>query len=282
MSPQAKGLLLTFLGVSLMSFEAPLIKLAGVSGVTIGVYYGIFILLTSQLILLSRGKEVWRQSLLAHPRGTLLAGLFMGMGNYCFVMAVSLTGIANTVLILASAPVVSALFALLILKEKTPSRIYVAAFFVFIGLYIIFADDLGTSDTLGNMFALGAVSCLSFLLVTLSRYKQASRIAYISLGGLFLSLFCALSMTFSISPMGLFFVALMGIVVTPFSRILIGMGTQYIIPAQVGLMIIAESVLAPFWGWWWLDEVPSHATFIGGSIIVITIALNAIVTLRRQ
>ena len=177
---------------------------------------------------------------------------------------------------------VSALFALLILKEKTPSRIYVAAFFVFIGLYIIFADDLGTSDTLGNMFALGAVVCLSFLLVTLSRYKQASRIAYISLGGLFLSLFCALSMTFSISPMGLFFVALMGIVVTPFSRILIGMGTQYIIPAQVGLMIIAESVLAPFWGWWWLDEVPSHATFIGGSIIVMTIALNAIVTLRHQ
>ncbi|MBN2964505.1 DMT family transporter [Sulfurospirillum sp. T05] len=282
MTPETKGLLITLAGVALMSAEAPLIRLANAPGVVVGVYFGLFVLLSTQLILLSQGVKTWRQSLSAQPQGALLAGLCMGVGNYCFVMAVSLTGIANTVLILASAPVVSALIALVILKEPTPLRIYIATFFVFIGLYIILSDDLGTGDFHGNLYAMGAVVCMSFLFVTLSRYKKASRVAFVSFGGFFMALFCGLSFSFEISLQGLFFVALMGLFVTPFSRILIGTGTQYLIPAHMGLLIIVESVLAPFWGWWWLDEVPTQATLLGGAIILGAITLNSLATLKRH
>lgn len=281
MRPQAKGLLVTFLGVALMSVEAPLIRLTQTPAITIGFYFGLFIMLSTQGILLSRGVEAWKKSFTTQPKGAVLAGMCMGFGNFFFIQAVSHGGIANTVLILASAPVVSALLALLILKERTPLHIYIAAVFVFLGLYVIVAEGFQGGTLKGNVYALLVVLCLSFLFIVLTFYKKTSRIAFVFFGGFFVSLLCGLGFSFAITWNGLFFVGLMGLVVTPFSRILIGMGTRYLIPAQMGLLIIAESILAPFWGWWWLGEIPTSTTLLGGGIILGAIGFNALATLRR-
>jgi len=214
-------------------------------------------------------------------KGGTFGWVMHGSWQLFFIQAVSHGGIANTVLILASAPVVSALLALLILKERTPFHIYIAAVFVFLGLYIIVAEGFQGGTLKGNVYALLVVLCLSFLFIVLTFYKKTSRIAFVFFGGFFVSLLCGLGFSFAITWDGLFFVGLMGLIITPLSRILIGMGTRYLIPAQMGLLIIAESILAPFWGWWWLGEIPTSATLLGGSIILGAIGFNALATLKR-
>ncbi|MCZ6578255.1 MAG: EamA/RhaT family transporter, partial [Gammaproteobacteria bacterium] len=48
------------------------------------------------------------------------------------------------------------------------------------------------------------------------------------------------------------------------------------IPApEVGLMLLLESILGPVWVWQALGEQPGMRTFIGGAIILSTLAINA-------
>jgi len=280
MQNYTKGLLITLSGVALMSAEAPLIKLSNMSTQSIGFYFGLAVFFTTQILLMRNGLESWKKAYTIQWQGILWAGIAMGIGNLCFINAVLYTGIANTVLILASAPVVSALIALWILKEPTPLRVYIAAIVVFLGLYIIFVDQTQGPNLVGNLYALGALICMSALFIALAKYKSASRIAFVSLGGLIVATVSLPGAYEAVALNGLVWILIMGVVVTPFSRILIGIGSRYLIPAEMGLLIIAESLLAPIWGWWWLNEVPPSSTIIGGAIILAGISWNAWMQLK--
>lgn len=281
MSTYAKGILLTFSGVILMSIESPLIRISGLPAQTVAFFFGICLIISTNLMLISKGKNFYIQSYKTSFKGVVLSGLFMGMSNIFFVMAVYYAGIAKTVLILASSPIVSALVAFIFLKQKTHIRVFIATFFVFIGLYFILNDDLGTNSLAGNLYAFGCVLCFSSLFCILSFYKEASRLGYVSFGGIFVALFSVAFASFDVSLNDLLPIIFMGLLITPVSRLLIGLGTRYISPAEVGLLVIGESILAPIWGWWWLDEKISQSVFIGGSIILFALAFNSIAALRQ-
>jgi drug/metabolite transporter (DMT)-like permease len=275
-----KGLLITLAGIALMSAEAPLIKLSKMPAQNIGFYFGLTVFFVTQLLLLKNNLAAWKSAHKVEYQGVLWAGIAMGLGNFCFINAVYYTGIANTVLILASAPVVSALIALWILKEPTPMRIYIASIVVFVGLYIIFMDQTQGLSLKGNLFALGALLCMSALFIALKKYQKASRIAYVSLGGLIVAFISLPGALGEVDLSGIGWILIMGIIVTPFSRILIGVGTRYLIPAEMGLLMITESILAPIWGWWWLNEIPPIPTILGGAIILAGISWNAWMQLK--
>lgn len=280
MQSYIKGLLITLAGIALMSAEAPLIKLSKMPAQNIGFYFGLTVFFVTQLLLLKNNLAAWKSAHKVEYQGVLWAGIAMGLGNFCFINAVYYTGIANTVLILASAPVVSALIALWILKEPTPMRIYIASIVVFIGLYIIFMDQTQGLSLKGNLFALGALLCMSALFIALKKYQKASRIAYVSLGGLIVAFISLPGALGEVDLSGIGWILIMGIIVTPFSRILIGVGTRYLIPAEMGLLMITESILAPIWGWWWLNEIPPIPTILGGAIILAGISWNAWMQLK--
>lgn len=282
MHRHTKGLLLTFSGVILMSFESPLIQISGLNGETAGFYFGLCMLLSTNFLMALKGKSFYINSYKKSFKGVIFSGFLMGMSNFFFVMAVYNTGIAKTVLILAASPIISALVAFIFLKQKTPRRVFLATIFVFSGLYLILSDDLSSSSLIGNLYAFGCVLSFSSLFCVLSFYKDASRMGYISFGGLFVVLFCVWNASFDISLSAFLPICLMGLLITPLSRLLIGFGTRYLIPAEVGLLVIGESILAPIWGWWWLDEVISQNVFIGGCIILFALMLNSIVALKQS
>lgn len=282
MENHKKGVWLVFIGVIFMSIESPLIKFSALPPLTIGLFYGLSIVLSTNLLLISRGKAFFVKSYTSETKGIILSGLFFALSNICFIAAVYYTGISKTVLILASSPVISALVAFFVLKQRTPMRIFVSTFFVFIGLYIILADDLDASSLVGNLFAFACVLSVSLLFCTLSHYTQASRLGYISFGGMLIVLFSAWGANFSVNFSSLFPIFLLGILITPFSRFLIGVGAKYVIPAEVGLLFVVESILAPIWGLLFLDEQISVSSFIGGAIILFSLVLNSLASLIKR
>ena len=58
--------------------------------------------------------------------------------------------------------------------------------------------------------------------------------------------------------------------------------TKYISASEVSLLMIIETIMAPIWVWIFLNEVPSSYTFIGGSIIIVTLIINSIYTLKKE
>ena len=57
-------------------------------------------------------------------------------------------------------------------------------------------------------------------------------------------------------------------------------GPRYIPAAEVGLLLLMESILGPIWVWLVLAEQPSVNTLAGGAIVLSTLIINTIWALK--
>ena len=46
--------------------------------------------------------------------------------------------------------------------------------------------------------------------------------------------------------------------------------------------MLLEFALGPIWVWWFINEVPSYWTIIGGAIIIFAVAVRAILEMVNQ
>lgn len=200
----------------------------------------------------------------------------MGVSNLFFILAIKNTSVASAVFILSTAPLVSALIGFFLFGTKAPKRLFVATFFVFVGLTFILYNDLDVGTMKGNFYAFLCVLSFSSLFSVLEHYKEVSRLACIGAGGLMAS--CLAFATASIvvpDAYSLGVIFFMGAILTPISRLLIGLGTKVLPSTDVTLLTIIETLLAPVWVWIFLNEAMHSSTLIGGGIIVITLVIYA-------
>ena len=283
MTNNAKGLALTSLGVFIMSLESLFIKFTTISPFLFSFYIGIFMFISMISTFVFKEKAVLKKAFNSSMPILIICAILMGTSNIFFITAVKTTTVANVVIIFSTAALFSALFAYLFYKEKITINIIIASFFMFVGLFIIFNDELEIGSLTGNIYALLCTALFAMSFVLLSRYKQMDRVLLTALSGLVLSIiaffFCE---DLAIDLKTLVVVMTMGLLISPISRVLLGTGAKYISASEVSLLMIIETIMAPVWVWIFLDEVPSSYTFIGGSIIVATLVANSLYTLKKE
>lgn len=146
MNSQTKGILITLLGVVFVVPDALFIRLIEADPMVIVFWRG---LIASSLIALfvyvKMGPATFARVLRAGP-ATYFYLLFFGVSGPGFVLAVSLTSVANVVFILASTPVFAALFSRLFLGERISGRMIWTMLGVFLGLGVILS---GSKETAG-------------------------------------------------------------------------------------------------------------------------------------
>jgi drug/metabolite transporter (DMT)-like permease len=280
----SKAFGITSLGMLLMSFESPLIKMTHVIAQNFTFYFGLcmFCSLNATLLLQYKGRviELYRR----HFKSIVLCALCIGLSNFFFILAIKHTSVASAVFILSTGPLISALMSFLLFKTKTPFRTFVAIFFVFVGLFVILFNDLGQESHIqGNLYAFGCVFAFISMLFILERDKEVNRLACFGTGTLVASLLAFLSAPIvwpDSDSLGI--IIFMGALLTPLSRAFIGIGTKVLPPVEVALLTIIEPVLAPFWVWLFIDEKPHTNTLIGGMIILITLIVHSLKALRAS
>ena len=282
MTNNAKGLALTSLGVFIMSLESLFIKFTTISPFLFSFYIGIFMFISMISTFIFKEKAVLKKALNTNLPMMIVCAILMGTSNIFFITAVKTTTVANVVIIFSTAALFSALFAYLFYREKITKNIIVASFFMFVGLFIIFNDKLEIGSIEGNIYALLCTAFFATSYVILSRYKEMDRFILTAFSGLALSMiaffFCD---DLSIDFKTLAIVMIMGLLISPISRVFLGNGAKYISASEVSLLMIIETIMAPVWVWIFLNEVPSSYTFIGGSIIVATLIVNSLYTLKK-
>ena len=283
MTNNAKGLALTSLGVFIMSLESLFIKFTTISPFLFSFYIGIFMFISMISTFIFKEKAVLKKALTTNLPMMIVCAILMGTSNIFFITAVKTTTVANVVIIFSTAALFSALFAYLFYKEKITKNIIIASFFMFVGLFIIFNDKLEIGSIEGNIYALFCTALFATSYVLLSRYKDMNRVILTAFSGLALSIiaffFCD---ELTIDFKTLTVVMIMGLLISPISRVLLGTGAKYIRASEVSLLMIIETIMAPIWVWIFLNEVPSSYTFIGGSIIIATLIINSIYTLKKE
>nr|WP_275078351.1 DMT family transporter [Pseudovibrio sp. Ad37] len=136
---------------------------------------------------------------------------------------------------------------------------------------------------MGDVLAGLAVTCLSLNQTLLRKYQGVSRMASVGVGGFLLAVamfFLAAPSTYSLNTWVI--MGLMGLFTAPFGRVLSQVATRYITAPEVGMLLMIETVLAPLFAFGFFGEIPHQESFIGGTIIVVTILIYVVISGREE
>jgi drug/metabolite transporter (DMT)-like permease len=276
------GIALTALGAVILSPDAMLFKLVGADLWTASFWRLVFMgSAVSAWLLLTRGRR-----LIADVRaiGWLLlpASLCMCFSNIGFLYSLGHSSVAETLTVIATAPIFAALFAM-ILGEKPPLQTWLAAVIVAVGIGIIVDASFPLGSWHGILGAMAsAISIAAFF--TLCRARKSVEMTPALAFSAFLSAGIAASLALSLAlpPNDLPYLALSGLVVLPISFILITLGPKRLPAAEVGLLMLLETALGPIWAWAILEEIPAQTTLLGGGLIVSALIAHSVAALWHR
>ncbi len=75
---------------------------------------------------------------------------------------------------------------------------------------------------------------------------------------------------------------LLGGLVLPVAFAMITLGPRYLQAPEVSLILLTETVLGPLWVWLALNEVPHSRTLIAGLLIIGTLLIHTLLSLRQE
>lgn len=278
-----RGALLAATGVTVLSVDALLIRLAEAPALDVAFWRGLLMALSLTLVFrFRRGRWTW--SALREAGGPAAAlVLSFGVMQVCFVAAVSNTRVANAVVILTAAPLFAAVFSGVFLREWVPLRTWVAMAVAITGIVIVFHGSLGLGYWLGDLFALGGAIAIGANYTMLRRAPGLSRLAAVAGGGLACCLLVApFSEPWDLGARSMAVLGLMGLVQMPLALALMTEATRYLPAAEVSLFFIVEAILGTYWVWLVLAEEPPAMTLVGGTLVIATLIVHSWVALRKQ
>jgi drug/metabolite transporter (DMT)-like permease len=276
LSQHAKGLIITALGVLIISPDGLLTRLILVDHWTLIFWRTLFLSFGMWLIVnLTYPNRTW-QKYKSMGRGGAMMVLIYAMGTVSFIVAITHTSVANTLIILSTTPLFAAFIGWIFLREPIPVRTWCAILLVGIGIFVISSDsDNQASSLFGDLAAMSGAFFLATGFTVVRRYPAISIFPVISTSGLLTALMVLpLAQPFSVTQSDMGYLLIMGIYMLPVATALMYMGPKYIPAPEVGLMLLLESILGPIWVWLALGEQPGIRTFIGGAIILSTLAIN--------
>jgi drug/metabolite transporter (DMT)-like permease len=276
-----KGLTLGVIGVLLLSPDTLIIRLVDADVWTFISWRGALMFLGMLVILVLRfGTSVFARIYAIGWLGLLISLLF-ALNNVFFQLSVQNTSVANTLVILATAPLFAALFSVAFLRERVPMRTWIAVLACALGVAMVFIGELETGNLFGTTAAvIGAVGLgVHFVLVRLADPVDMS--PAIGIAGIFIAAIgLALASDIYLEPVQFGYLAILGLVLLPLSFVFLTRAPRYIPAPEVSLIILLETILGPIWVWLAIREEPSVQTLAGGALIIAVLAAHSFLSLR--
>lgn len=276
------GIRIAAVGVLVLSFDALLVRLADTSEWNIVFWRGwLMALSVSLLIVLTRQRIALPATRLA-LLGAGAICLLYSLNTALFVYSINHTSTANTVVILASAPLFAALFSWVFLREGIAPRTMFAILMAIAGVCVIFVGSLAAPQWRGDLAAVTIAITMGGSLTLLRRFPELPRLPLVAMSGAIAGLIALpWAEPLSLSAASYGWLALMGLVQIPLATVLIMTAPRYLPSPEVGLFLLIETVLGPFWVWLVLNEQVPDNTLLGGGIILAAITMNSWLALRE-
>lgn len=277
LTTHAKGLLITAAGVLVISPDGLLTRLIETDHWTMIFWRALFLSFGMWLVLSFTRPNRVRAAYRTLWGAGVLKIIAYSLGTISFIFAITHTTVANTLIILATTPLFAAIISRFLLQEKIEPRTLVAIALVALGLFVISTDSSDQhASRLGDMVALLGAFFLACGFVFVRRFPQTSTFAAISCSGVLTALLVLpLASPLDITRVDLGYLMIMGVYMLPIGTALMFIGPRYIPAAEVGLLLLLESILGPVWVWIALGEAPGERSLIGGAVVLSALALNA-------
>ena len=217
----------------------------------------------------------------------MIGGISLGTANITFILSITSTSTAVTLLMLAAMPFIAAILAYVFLKEKISKTTLIAIIIAAAGVIFMSFDSKET----GTVFGLvnGLLSSLGFagFTVSLRWRKNTPKFTTVAISAIFCVIVSILVLLFNdstvlVSLKNTSLSALHGFLVC-LGLILYSTKSKYLPAADLTLLSLTEVLGGIFWVWlplFGINEVPNTNTLIGGAIITSSIIFYGFNTKR--
>ncbi len=283
LTDQQKGSLMAFVAVIFITPDSLFIRLSNVDTWGLVFYRGIipfFAVLLGMLLIykLSFFKILFTSGY----HGLIYVGTF-SITNITFVVSIQNTNVANTLVMIATAPMISAILGAIFLKESPDKKTWISIIITFLAIIYIFFDSLKLGNFYGDI--LGFVTALGLAVgaVTIRSAKTKNLVPAAVVGKLFVATFALFFIeSFALVEMDLIIVPLMCILCVAIPFVLVTIAPRFIPAAEVNLFFLLETIIGPIWVWLIIKEQPSIETLQGGVVIIATIAIHSFLKLKNS
>ena len=283
LTDQQKGSLLAFVAVMFITPDSLFIRLSNLDTWGLVFYRGIIPFFTVFFGMLLIYKLNFFKILFSSGFHGMIYITTFSITNITFVVSIQNTNVANTLVMIATAPMLSALLSAFFLKEPPDRKTLISIIITFFAIIYIFFDSLKVGNFYGDI--LGFITALGLAVgaITIRSAKTKNLVPAAVVGKLFVASFALFFIeSFKLTDKDLFIVPLMCILCVAIPFVLVTIAPRFIPAAEVNLFFLLETIIGPIWVWAFIREQPSVETLHGGIIIIVTIAIHSFLKLRKN
>ena len=283
LSDQKKGSLMAFIAVMFITPDSLFIRLSNVETWSLVFYRGIipFALVFVGMLLIYKLK--FFNLLRSNGYYGCAYVLTFSVTNVAFVVSIQNTNVANTLIMIATAPMLSAILGSFFLKENPDKKTWIAIFVTFFAALFIFYDSIKLGNFFGDILGFVAAMGLAVGAVIIRSAKKLNLVPSAVVGKLIIALFAMFFVKdYSLNNNDIYIVPLMCVMCVAIPFVLVTIAPRFITAAEVNLFFLLETIIGPIWVWLIINEQPSPETIVGGTIIVLTIATHSFLKLKKS
>ena len=280
---QQKGSLLAFVAVIFITPDSLFIRLSNIDTWGLVFYRGIIPFITVFFGMLLIYKLNFFKILFTSGFHGIIYIITFSVTNVTFVVSIQNTNVANTLVMIATAPMLSAILGTFILKELPDRKTWISIIITFIAVVYIFYDSIKLGNFYGDILGFITAIGLAVGAITIRSAKLKNLVPAAVVGKLFVATFALLFIeSFVLVEKDLIIVPLMCVLCVAIPFVLVTIAPRFITAAEVNLFFLLETIIGPIWVWLIIKEQPSIETLQGGAVIVATIATHSFLKLRKS
>ena len=282
LTDQQKGSLLAFTAVFLITPDSLFIRLSNIETWGLLFYRGAIPFITVFIALLMVYKANFFKLLFSMGRPGIFYAVTFSITNITFLISIQNTNVANTLIMIAMAPMLSAVLGAIFLKENPDKKTWIAILITFLAAIYIFYDSIQLGNILGDIFGFVTALGLAIGAVIIRSAKEKNLVPSAMIGKLLVAVFALFFVKdLELINTDIFIVPLMCILCVAIPFVLVTIAPRFITAAEVNLFFLLETIFGPIWVWLVIKEQPSLETIIGGIIIILTLAIHSSLALKK-
>jgi drug/metabolite transporter (DMT)-like permease len=280
---QQKGSLLAFIAVMLITPDSLLIRLSNIETWGMLFYRGAIPFVVVLIGLLIFYNKNFLNALFNVGYTGIFYTISFAICNITFLVSIQNTNVANTLVMVAMAPMISAILGGIFLKEVPDKKTWVAILITFFSAIYIFYDSIQLGNFFGDFMGLVTATGLAVNAVLVRSAKDRDLLPSAVLGKLCVAIFAFFFVeSFDLVGNDMIYVPLMCVLCVAIPFVLVTIAPRFIPAEEVNLFFLLETIIGPIWVWMIIKEQPSIETVQGGIVIIITIAIHSFLKLKKS
>jgi len=282
LTDQQKGSLLAFTAVVFITPDSLFIRLSNIETWGLLFYRGAIPFITVFIALLMVYKANFFKLLFSMGRPGIFYAVTFSITNITFLISIQNTNVANTLIMIAMAPMLSAVLGALFLKENPDRKTWTTIFITFMAAIYIFYDSIQLGNFFGDIFGLITATGLAIGAVIVRSAKDRNLVPSAAVGKLLVAIFALFFVeNFELVETDIYIVPLMCVMCVAIPFVLVTIAPRFITAAEVNLFFLLETIFGPIWVWLVIKEQPSLETIQGGLVIIVAIATHSFLALKK-